>query len=203
MLFRRVFGGLKDFEQVFAIDNMVRYRSNADGKMEKYDPELLIGTYKQHAAVVDNNNKQAMAMVSRRSRIATEVRQLNVLRSKYSDQGYTVNIIDTSGVDDDSLNDDEWYDVMMTRLGNRKGFLPGSAHRQLTPEEKTLWDQFSDESKELIMTARSSGAPRVNAPTRRRNGGNAFRSGQGPPAPPTCAKHSGSAGGNCKRHRAH
>ncbi len=87
-------------------------------------------------------------------------------------------------MDDYSLDDDEWYNVMMARLGNRKGFLPGNAHRQLTPEEKVLWNKFSDESKELILAACSSGAPHVNAPSRRRDGGNAFRSGRAPSAPP-------------------
>lgn len=52
------------------------------------------------------------------------------------------------------LDDDQWYDVMMSSLGERrKGFLPRSAHSQLLPEEKSYWDKFSEESKELIMNA--------------------------------------------------
>ncbi len=91
-------------------------------------------------------------------------------------------------MDDVLLNDDEWYDVMMTHF-ERKGFLHGSVHGRLTPEERKLWAQFSEESRELILAARSTANPRVSAPSRRSRGGggrggDAFRSGQRPSAPP-------------------
>eukprot|EP00986_Skeletonema_menzelii_P010324 scaffold5025_cov79-Skeletonema_menzelii.AAC.2 len=121
-------------------------------------------------------------MVSRRTRIVNELRSVHVNRATYHEAGYDVNTLDFGILEDEMVGDDEWYDVMMSRFEERNGFLPGRVHGTLTPEEKSYWNKFSPEAKELIMSAKSSSPPRVNASPRRRNGGSALRSNGSQPS---------------------
>ena len=72
---------------------------------------------------------------------------------------------------DSSCDDDKWYDVMMTHKGKFIGNdtkLPIRVHIRLTPEERIMWMNFSSETRELILNARSSELPNVRAPARRK-----------------------------------
>ena len=173
-MFKRFISGVKELDNVVSLSTLTQSIVHSRGGGSRtLSPDELLAAYKQEASMVDARNKRDM--VSRRHQIVNECRNVNHTRAAYQKAGYEINTIDFGGVTDDKLDDDQWYDVMMSSLGERrKGFLPGDAHRQLTPEEKKYWEKFSEESKELIMTAR--GVPNVKPPPRRRNGGDAFRS---------------------------
>ena len=175
--FRRFVSGIKDFQHVSAMNSMVKLVTNkrgGTGNVNDFDPETIIELYKQHAAIVDANNKKEM--VGRRGQIVNELKYINLLDSSYSEAGYDIHAVDFGDLVSEDIDDDAWYDVMMARLNKRQGFMPGNAHRNLTAEERVNWDKFTDETKELILSARSSPNPRVRV-DRRHNGGNANRTG--------------------------
>ena len=179
-MFRRYISNLSDFQNVFSLNHMVRLVVNkrADkGTAEALDPDEILNLYKQQAVIIDDNHKRSM--VSRRRQITMECRAVNFNRGMYHEGGYDAYQVNFGEVLNDDLDDDQWYDVMVTKLESRKGFLPGQAHRQLTPEERLMWNKFTNESKELIMNARSSAPPSVRPPRRGNSTrrGNAFRSG--------------------------
>eukprot|EP00957_Ditylum_brightwellii_P014817 1117005-Ditylum_brightwellii.AAC.1 len=89
-------------------------------------------------------------MVGRRGQIVNELRYINALGSLYREAGYDIHAVDFGDLVSEDIDDDAWYAVMMARFNKRKGFMPGTAHRNLTAEERLNWDKFTDETKELI-----------------------------------------------------
>mmetsp|Transcript_24767 Transcript_24767/g.37539 ORF Transcript_24767/g.37539 Transcript_24767/m.37539 type:complete len:228 (+) Transcript_24767:650-1333(+) len=76
--FRRFVAGIKEFQHVSAMNSMVKLVTNkrsGTGHVDDFDPDTIIELYKQHAAIVDANNKKEM--VGRRGQIVNELRYIN------------------------------------------------------------------------------------------------------------------------------
>eukprot|EP00984_Skeletonema_dohrnii_P028921 scaffold19134_cov169-Skeletonema_dohrnii-CCMP3373.AAC.1 len=72
--FRRFVAGIKDFQHVSAMNSMVKLVTNkrsGTGHVDDLDPDTIIELYKQHAAIVDANNKKEM--VGRHGQIVNEL----------------------------------------------------------------------------------------------------------------------------------
>lgn len=181
--FRRFVAGIKEFQHVYAMNNMVKVISGSKkggrGNDSDFEPEQVIELYKQHADIVDHDNKTDM--IERRPRIEMELSQVNAICRSYQKAGYNVNVHDFGAAMNRSYDDDQWYDVMMNNRGKFIGDdlrLPPSIHLQLTPEERKLWNHFSMETKELILNARLSAGPEIQVP-RRRNSSNTLSADTG------------------------
>jgi len=152
--FRRYISNVKEFQVVFTMNNMVKLVHNGRGgkdSINEFQPDVIIALYKQHASLLDHNNKADM--IERRPQIETELNHINALRQKYRNAGYNVNVLDFGTAMDSSCDDDKWYDVMMTHKGKFIGNdtkLPIRVHTQLTLEERILWMKFSSETRLLI-----------------------------------------------------
>jgi len=171
--FRRYISNVKEFQVVFTMNNMVKLVHNDRGgkdSINEFQPDVIIALYKQHASLLDHNNKANM--IERRPQIEKELNHINALRQKYRDAGYNANVLDFGTAMDSSCDDDKWYDVMMTHKGKFIGNdskLPIRVHIRLTPEERIMWMNFTSETRELILNARSSELPNIRAPARRKD----------------------------------
>ena len=79
--FRRYISNVKEFQVVFTMNNMVKLvHNNRGGKdsFNEFQPDVIIALYKQHASLLDHNNKADM--IERRPQIETELNHVNALR---------------------------------------------------------------------------------------------------------------------------
>eukprot|EP00984_Skeletonema_dohrnii_P038306 scaffold41393_cov994-Skeletonema_dohrnii-CCMP3373.AAC.1 len=54
---------------------------------------------------------------------------------------------------------------MSSRNRPQPGFMAGGTFHLLTKEEKRLWHEFTPETRELILSARSNSAPTLRGPS--------------------------------------
>eukprot|EP00984_Skeletonema_dohrnii_P038350 scaffold41487_cov500-Skeletonema_dohrnii-CCMP3373.AAC.1 len=79
--FRRYISNVKEFQVVFTMNNMVKLVHNGRGgkdSINEFQPDEIIALYKQHASLLDHNNKADM--IERRPQIETELNHINALR---------------------------------------------------------------------------------------------------------------------------
>jgi hypothetical protein len=117
--FRRFIADIKDLQHVHTTNNMVNVITNSSTGRNAHalKPDQVIEMYKQHAEIVDADNRSDM--VGRRGQIVKELRFINHVNSMYHSKGYDVHLTDFSDVTGEGIDNDVWYGAMMNRLCRR------------------------------------------------------------------------------------
>ena len=141
--------------------------------------ESLLALHTHTAQQYDIKKKKSV--LSKRRMMVAELRCVNTVRAAY-DIDADHELVELT---DDSIDDDQWYELY-TMKRQRKGLIPSEAYRNLTSEEKRLWNDFSDVTRELILNSRSSkpldikAAPAPNRRSIPRRRGSALKSNPSP-----------------------
>mmetsp|Transcript_32373 Transcript_32373/g.48871 ORF Transcript_32373/g.48871 Transcript_32373/m.48871 type:complete len:1072 (-) Transcript_32373:136-3351(-) len=159
----RVLDHVANLESVVSslIDAMFQTAStNTNTPPPVMGPDQVINLYKQQALRLDK--KRRREVLEKRHRISTEVKCLNQIYSAYE---LSINL--GPSLEDDQLSDEKWFQVftMSSRNRPKPGFMPGGTFHLLTKEEKRLWHEFTPETRELILSARSNSAPTLRGPS--------------------------------------
>ena len=115
-------------------------------------PTATINLYKQQAEIIDNDRK--LSAVTQRTRIVQELQIVSDIREAYATHGFRR--VNVAQLLDNSLSNDEWYEVLLTRQ-RRCRISPPSPRdwKKLTREEKHIWSELSDEARFIILNESS------------------------------------------------
>jgi hypothetical protein len=127
------------------------------GSANPVSPDATILLYKQQAEIFDEQLKKAS--LTKRSRIVNELHRVREIRNLYMHRGYPFSQVQCESVLDNNLDSDQWYEVCMSAQrgpepGGERATMPVRAWKSLTPQEQQLWDQLSNESKNIILNSR-------------------------------------------------
>ena len=138
-----------------------RYVANVDGFRNVVSNSLMLAAvstnamsadtkivlYRTQASVLDNAQKNFARR--RRSALVHELMTIRQIREAHASEGYQQ--LDLDYMLDPSLDEARWLEVYMS---SQRASMNKRAWDSLTKTEQQLWDQFSNESKHIILNCR-------------------------------------------------
>ena len=156
---------VKELSQVANMGGMV---STMSGKTtsDKDTAERTIYLYEAQALKYDQENKNRI--LKQRAALHTELTVCMLAQQQDAAFDDDIRVVQLAALDFAKYDDDDYVEAYMGEMRRSpRSSLKEAAWKALTPSEQALWDKFSPEAKEMILSSRS--LPKTIRPRRGRH----------------------------------
>ena len=155
---------VKELSQVANMGGMVSTMSGRTTS-DKDTAERTIYLYEAQALKYDQENKNRI--LKQRNALHTELTVCMLAQQQDAALDDDIRVVQLAALDFAKFDDDDYVEAYMGEMRRSpRSSLKEAAWKALTPSEQALWDKFSPEAKEMILSSRS--LPKTHRPRRGR-----------------------------------
>ena len=143
---------VKELQQVASMGGMIT--TVATGGMTSLTAEQQIKLYERQSLLFDQENKKAI--LGKRGALNHELHVHMLLQEGIHSVDADYRVVNHTLLDFANLDDEEYIEAYMNEMKRQpNSSLKKAAWDSLTPPERELWDKFSPEAKNMILSSRS------------------------------------------------